>query len=165
MVKRDYDSQNIYTVTVGQCNQQKLVEESKYEEKTKSASIVPGEYISKKEPGKIPETKTIRLYIVPCAPSLLYQQGNQNSCIVLSLALTLHYMGDEYASEFIIKREKNTLWGLKINVKCTYSVIFLWDITNKKTKQYSIIVMSNGINPHNMIYFGNSIIIQLCVCY
>ena len=54
-VTRDYDSQNIYTVPVGQCNQQTSVEESKYEKKRKNALIVPGESISKKEPSKISE--------------------------------------------------------------------------------------------------------------
>ena len=52
-VTRDDYSQNIYTVTVGLCNQQTSVEESKYDEKPKSALIIPGEYISKKEPRKI----------------------------------------------------------------------------------------------------------------
>ena len=41
-VTRDNDINNIYTVTVGRCNQQKSVEESRYEDKTKSALIVPG---------------------------------------------------------------------------------------------------------------------------
>ena len=41
-VTRDDDSQNIYTVPVGRCNQQTSVEESKYEEKPKSALIFPG---------------------------------------------------------------------------------------------------------------------------
>ena len=40
-VTRDDDSQNIYTVPVGQCNQQKSFEDSKY----KNALIVPGESI------------------------------------------------------------------------------------------------------------------------
>ena len=53
-VTRDDDSQNIYTVPVGRWNQQTSGEESKYEEKPKSALIVPGESISKKEPIKIP---------------------------------------------------------------------------------------------------------------
>ena len=44
-VKRDDDIQNIYTVPVGWYNQQTSVEYSKYEEKPKSALIVPGEYI------------------------------------------------------------------------------------------------------------------------
>ena len=51
------DSQNIYTVAVGRCNQQTSIEESKYEEKRKNAFIVPGKYISKKEPSKISEKK------------------------------------------------------------------------------------------------------------
>ena len=45
-VTRDYDSQNIYTVPIGQCNQETSVEEFKYEEKQKNALIVPGGYIT-----------------------------------------------------------------------------------------------------------------------
>ena len=55
------------------------------------------------------EKKTICLYIVTVAPTLFYQQGNKNSCILSSLALELNYMGDEYASKFIIKRKQTSL--------------------------------------------------------
>ena len=51
----------------------------------------------------------MRLYIVTSAPNLFYQQGNQNSCILSSLVSALHYMGDEYASEYIIRRKQNFL--------------------------------------------------------
>ena len=84
-VTRDDNSQNIYTIPFVLCNQHTSVEESKYEEKRKNALILPGEYISKKEPSKISEKKTMHLYIVPGASTLLYQQGNHNSCIILSL--------------------------------------------------------------------------------
>ena len=50
--------------------------------------------------------KTMSLYIFPGAPSLFYQQVNHNSYILLSLASALHYMGDEYASEYIITHKK-----------------------------------------------------------
>ena len=96
-VTYDDDSQNIYTVPVILCNQQTSVEESKYEEKCKNVLIVLGESISKKEPSKI-LLKTMRLYIFPGAPTLLYRQHNINSCILLSLESALHCMGDEYAS-------------------------------------------------------------------
>ena len=81
----DDDSQHLYNVPIGWWNKQTSVEDSRYKEKRKSALTFPGEYISKKEPRKIPEYKTMRLYIVPGAPTLLYQQGNHNSCILLSL--------------------------------------------------------------------------------
>ena len=42
MVTRDDDSQNNYTVIVGRCNEQTLIEESKYEDKHKNISIGPG---------------------------------------------------------------------------------------------------------------------------
>ena len=77
-VTRDDNSQNIYIVPVGWCNQQTSLEESKYEEKPQSSLIVTGEYISKKEPSKLPENKTMRLCIVLGAPTLFYQQGNHN---------------------------------------------------------------------------------------
>ena len=51
----------------------------------------------------------MRLYIFPGAPTLFYQQGNQNSCIISSLASALHYMGDEYASKYIIKSIQKSL--------------------------------------------------------
>ena len=93
-VTRDDDSQNIYTGLLGKYNQQTSYDGSEYEEKRNNALFDPGESISKKKPSKISEKKTMRLYIVPGVPTLLYQQGNQNSCILLSLASSLHYMGD-----------------------------------------------------------------------
>ena len=85
-VTRDDDGQNIYTVPNGQCNEQTSYDESKYEDKCKNALIDPSESISKKEPSKISENKTMRLYIVLSAPALLYQQANKNSYILSSLA-------------------------------------------------------------------------------
>ena len=41
----------------------------------------------------------MRLYIVSGAPTLFYQQGNQNSRILSYLASALHYMGDEYVED------------------------------------------------------------------
>ena len=86
MLIHDYDSQNTNTVPVRWCNKITSVEESKYEEKSNSALIVLGESISKKQLSKIPKNKILRLYIVPGAPPSSYQQGNQNPCILLSLA-------------------------------------------------------------------------------
>ena len=105
------------------------------------------------------------LYIVPGAPTLFYQQGNHNSCILSSLASALNYMGDIYASEYIIKRKQKYFWRFRIKVECTSAMIFLWDTTEGKTKKYSIIVLRNSIHPHHMIYLGISILIHLCVCH
>ena len=38
------------------------------------------------------------LYIVAGAPTLFYQQGNYNSCILSYLTSALHYMGDDQKS-------------------------------------------------------------------
>ena len=81
------------------------------------------------------EKKKMRLYVVPGAPNLFYQQGNQNLCILSSLSSELHYMGDAYESEYIIRRKKNVFWRFIIKVGCNSSVIFLWDITKEKTKK------------------------------
>ena len=81
-VTYDDDSKNIYTIPVVLYYLYTSVDEYKYEEIHHNALIFPGGYISKKEPSKISEKKTIRLYIFPSAPTLFYQQGNQNSCII-----------------------------------------------------------------------------------
>ena len=52
------------------------------------------------------------LYIVTGAPILFYQQGNQNSCILSSLESAFNYMGDKYASEYIIRGKKRSLLGI-----------------------------------------------------
>ena len=51
----------------------------------------------------------MRLYIVPVASTLLYQQGNQNSCILSYLESALQYIGGKYVSEYIIRRKKKSL--------------------------------------------------------
>ena len=50
----------------------------------------------------------MRLYIVPGASTLFYQQGNHNLCILSSLASSFHYMGNAYASEYIIRRKNKS---------------------------------------------------------
>ena len=97
-VTRDNDKKNIYNVTVGRWNEHTPDDESKYEEKRKNELIGPGEYISNKEPRKISENKTMRLYTVPGSPTLLYQQVNINLYILSSLASEFYHMGNEYTS-------------------------------------------------------------------
>ena len=82
---------------------------NKSAKKPKGALIVPGASISKKKPSKKSSKKPNLLYIFPGAPTLLYQQGNQNSCILSSLASALHHMSDGYASEYITRRKQNSL--------------------------------------------------------
>ena len=127
--------------------------------------IVTGESISKKEPSKIPEKKTMRLYIVPGAPTLLYQQDNQNSYILLSLASALHYISDWYASEYTIKRKQKYLLVIQNKVQMHFCRNILIGYHKKKTKKDSIIVLRNGIHILHMIYFLISLLIELCVCY
>ena len=103
MVTHYDESRNIYNVTVIRCNELKLFDVSKYEERRQNSLICPGESIKKKEPSKISEKKKVRLCIVTVAPTLFYQQGNHNLCILSSLASALYYMGDKYASEYIIR--------------------------------------------------------------
>ena len=51
----------------------------------------------------------MRLYIVCGATTLFHQQGNHNSYILLSFTSELHYLGDGYASEYIIRRKQKSL--------------------------------------------------------
>ena len=46
---------------------------------------------------------------VPDGPTIKYSQGIQNSCIMSSLASALYYMGDELASEYIIRRKQQSI--------------------------------------------------------
>ena len=71
--------------------------------------------LSKKRTRQDIRKKTVRLYIFPGAPNFFYQQGNHNSCFISSLVSALHYMGDEYASKYIINRMQKSL--LEINNK------------------------------------------------
>ena len=145
------------------CNEKTSDYEPKYEEKRKNALIFPGEYISKKETSKISEKKTMRLYIIPGAPTLFYQQGNQNSCILSSLASSFHYMGEKYVSEYIIRRKQTCLLGIQNKGRMHFCCDILMGDHKEKTKN-SIIVLSNGIHPRHKIYFGISVLIQMCVC-
>ena len=55
-----------------------------------------GKFNKKKE--RVPDGRTIK-----------YSQGIQNSCIISSLASALYYMGDELASEYIIRLNQFSL--------------------------------------------------------
>ena len=60
---------------------------------------------------------------------------------------------------------KSLFWKFKIEEKFNSTVISFWDITKKKTKKDTIIVLRNGIHPRYIIYFVMYLIIQLCFCY
>ena len=107
----------------------------------------------------------MRLYIVPGAPTLLYQQGNHNSCILSSLASELHYMGDEYASEYIIRHKKKILLEIQNKGRIHFCRDIIMGHHKEKYEKNSIIILRNGIHPRYMIYFGIILLIQLCVCY
>ena len=159
----DDDIRKIYTVPVGGCNQQTTFEESKFENKPKRALIVTGASISNNEPSKKSAKKPERLFIVPGAPTLFFQQGNQNSCILLYLESELHHTGDGYASEYIIRRKQMYLLKIHNKGQMHFCHDILWDTTRKNTKKDPIIVLRNGIHTYHMIYFGISLIIKLCV--
>ena len=114
----------------------------------------------------------------------IYQQRNQFNYILFLLqliysinkAIRIHVFYYPWYQHWIIwvmnmrpnissGVSKNILWVFRIKVRCTSAMIFLWDITKKKKKKDSIIVLRNCIHPRHMIYFGISILIQLCVLY
>ena len=105
-----------YTVPVGRCALHTSFYVPNFVDMHHNALIGIGESNNKEEPSKISDNKKKRLHIVPGAPTLNFSQGNQNSCIISSLASAFYYMGDELASEYIIRRKQKYLSF--INNKC-----------------------------------------------
>ena len=93
-VTRDDGNPNIYTISFGRCNLQTLFDESKYEEIHSECIIFSRQIYIKKVTEQDIRKNKICLYIFPGAPTLFYQQGNQNSYILSSLVSVFHYMGD-----------------------------------------------------------------------
>ena len=102
----DETKHKTYTVPVGRCFIHTSVNVPKFSDIHHNALIFLGESNKKEEPSKISDNNKKRLRIVPGAPTLLFSQGNQNSCIISSLESALYYMGDELASEYIIRRKQ-----------------------------------------------------------
>jgi hypothetical protein len=46
-------------------------------------------------------------------PFVYFLQGNKNTCIISSLASAVRYMGDIYASDYIIQRREESLYKLE----------------------------------------------------
>ena len=76
------------------------------------------------------------MYIVPGAPTLFYQQGNQNSFIITSLASEFHHMGDEYASKYIIKRMQKSLFEIHNKSQIHFFRDILMGHNRERTKKY-----------------------------
>ena len=103
---------------------------------------------------------------VPDGPTIKYSQGIQNSFIILSLAYVLYYMGDELASEYIIRRKQLSLTFIhgKVQMQFCHDTL-MGQYIEKKNKKY-MIKFRNGIHPQrHLIYCRIIVIIQLCVCY
>ena len=134
-VTRDDKSPNIYTIPVKKCNLQTFVDESKYEEIHHNKIIFPGGYILKKEPsnisGKIQFTCTLLLVHLPYSTNkaiiihVLYHSWNHH-CIIWVMNTSLNISSSVC---------KDLFWKYIIKVRCTSSVIFLWDTTDKKQKR------------------------------
>ena len=72
---------------------------------------------------------------VPDGPIIKYSQGIQNSCIISSLASALYYMGDELASEYIIRRKKQYLACIHSNGRMKFCRDALMGQSREKTEQ------------------------------
>ena len=78
-----------------------------------------------------------------------------------------------YCIIWVMDMRQNISSGVSKSLLCKIQnkgpMHFLRDILighhKEKNEKYSIIVLRNGIHPRHMIYFGISILIQLCVCY
>ena len=82
-----------YNVPVGKCYLNNSKEKKNYLDIHSNALTCLGKYNNKKER-------------VTDGPTIKYSQGIQNSCIISSLASVSYYMGDEVASEYIIRRKQ-----------------------------------------------------------
>ena len=92
----DLTGHKTYTVPVGRCSLNTSQEKHIYLDMHSNALTCLVKYNKKKE--RVPDVSTIK-----------YSQGIQNSCIISSLASALYFMGDELASEYIIRRKQLTL--------------------------------------------------------
>ena len=72
---------------------------------------------------------------MPDGPTIKYSQGIQNSCIISSLALALYYMGDELASEYIIKGNQQYLASIHSNGRMQFCRDTLMVQSREKTEQ------------------------------
>ena len=101
--------------------------------------MVPGEYISNKEPSKIPEKKqcAYKLFLVHLPYSI-------NKAILIHVfyrpwyqhyIIWVIYMHNNISSGV----SKSIFWQFRIKSKCNYDVIFLWDITKKKRKNTQLL--------------------------
>ena len=71
-------------------------------------------------------------------------------------------MGDEYASEYIIRRKQKHL-KFSIKVGCTSAVIFLWDITKGKIKILNYFIEEwHTYTPYD-IFWNHSTYPTVCV--
>ena len=110
-----------YTVPVGRCSLNTSQEKQKYLDMHCKAFTSLGKSNKKKEQ-------------VPDVPIMKYSQGMQNSCIISSLASALYYMGDELASEYIIKRKKMSLYFINNKGQMKLCLDSIMEQYRKKTK-------------------------------
>ena len=91
-VRCDETRHRTYILPVGQCYINTSQDEHTFLDMHYNALTCLGKSNKKKER-------------VPDGPTIKYSQGIQNSCIISFLASSLYYMGDELASEYIIRRK------------------------------------------------------------
>ena len=96
MVTCDETQHTTYILPVGRCALHTSQDEPNIVDMHSNEVICLGGYNRKYE-------------CVPDGPTIKYSQGIQNSCIISSLALALYYMGDELASEYIIRSKQQYL--------------------------------------------------------
>ena len=92
----DETQHKTYTVPVGRCALHTSQDEPNFVDMHYIALIRLGESNKKEER-------------VPDGPTIKYSQGIHNSCIISSLESVLYYIGDELASENIIRRKQKSL--------------------------------------------------------
>ena len=103
----DVTQHKTYFVNVGRCALHTSQDEPNFVDMHPNALICLEESNKKKER-------------VPDGPTIKYSQGIQNSCIISSLASELYYVGDELASEYIIRRKQQSLSFIRSKVRMQF---------------------------------------------
>ena len=98
-----------YNVPVGRCALHTSAYVPNFVDMHHNALIYLCESNKKEEPSKISDIKK-NAYTLFLVHLTYFSQGNHNSCIISSLASALHYMGDELALEYTIRRKQKSLY-------------------------------------------------------
>ena len=106
----------------------------------------------------------MHLYILPGAPTLFYQEVNQNSCILFYLPSTLHFVGDGYTSEYIIRCEKKSHLAIQNNGQMHFCLdILMRHLKEKNWKRLNYPIEDWNTSTPHAIFQNHSTYTNVCL--